>query len=276
MSDTSQGPGWWLASDGRWYPPTTAPGPTPPPPSPTGASAPLPGPAVSPVLAVLVQVAFGFTAAIYALGLGLTLHARSTFDAAWQAPVADLELLRRAIDADERLASFAPISVVVNLGLLALLIVWMWQSHGATDRLRPGERRWGRGWTIGGWFVPFANLVIPKRVMNEMERIATAPRIGGVLAPGWRQVDSSAIGWAWWVLFVAAWIGGRVANGMVDDATESLDATAALDAYLMMAITSSLAIGSAACGAVLIGRISRRLSPSALAATDDEEPNAPR
>ncbi len=21
MSDTSQGPGWWLASDGRWYPP---------------------------------------------------------------------------------------------------------------------------------------------------------------------------------------------------------------------------------------------------------------
>ncbi len=27
MSDTSQGPGWWLASDGRWYPPeqSTAP-----------------------------------------------------------------------------------------------------------------------------------------------------------------------------------------------------------------------------------------------------------
>lgn len=27
MSDISQGPGWWLASDGRWYPPTEAPGP---------------------------------------------------------------------------------------------------------------------------------------------------------------------------------------------------------------------------------------------------------
>ncbi len=25
MSDTSQGPGWWLASDGKWYPPQTAP-----------------------------------------------------------------------------------------------------------------------------------------------------------------------------------------------------------------------------------------------------------
>lgn len=28
MSDAQQGPGWWLASDGKWYPPQTA---TPPP-----------------------------------------------------------------------------------------------------------------------------------------------------------------------------------------------------------------------------------------------------
>lgn len=33
MSDTSQGPGWWQASDGKWYPPEQAPGaaPTAPP-----------------------------------------------------------------------------------------------------------------------------------------------------------------------------------------------------------------------------------------------------
>lgn len=32
MSDVSQGPGWWQASDGRWYPPEQVPGvPTPPP-----------------------------------------------------------------------------------------------------------------------------------------------------------------------------------------------------------------------------------------------------
>ncbi len=32
MSDESQGPGWWLASDGKWYPPEQAPGYQPPPP----------------------------------------------------------------------------------------------------------------------------------------------------------------------------------------------------------------------------------------------------
>jgi len=31
MSDTSQGPGWWQASDGKWYPPEQAPGGTPSP-----------------------------------------------------------------------------------------------------------------------------------------------------------------------------------------------------------------------------------------------------
>jgi hypothetical protein len=37
MSDASQGPGWWLASDGKWYPPESAPAPPPPPPPPPAA-----------------------------------------------------------------------------------------------------------------------------------------------------------------------------------------------------------------------------------------------
>lgn len=38
MSEMSQGPGWWQASDGKWYPPQSAPPPVPAP-------APLPPPA---------------------------------------------------------------------------------------------------------------------------------------------------------------------------------------------------------------------------------------
>ena len=30
MSDQSQGPGWWMASDGKWYPPESDPAPPPP------------------------------------------------------------------------------------------------------------------------------------------------------------------------------------------------------------------------------------------------------
>ncbi len=33
-------PGWWLASDGNWYPPESAPAPAPPPPGPVPSSGP--------------------------------------------------------------------------------------------------------------------------------------------------------------------------------------------------------------------------------------------
>lgn len=46
MSDASQGPGWWLASDGKWYPPEkAAPTPASAPPPPT---APVPAPKAAP------------------------------------------------------------------------------------------------------------------------------------------------------------------------------------------------------------------------------------
>jgi hypothetical protein len=48
MSDSPQGPGWWLASDGKYYPPEQAPQPQPPPPPPVApppVGAPAPAPA---------------------------------------------------------------------------------------------------------------------------------------------------------------------------------------------------------------------------------------
>ena len=48
MSDASQGPGWWMASDGKWYPPEQRPAAPPPPGTqawyPPGPSAPAYGP----------------------------------------------------------------------------------------------------------------------------------------------------------------------------------------------------------------------------------------
>jgi hypothetical protein len=54
MSDASQGPGWWVASDGKWYPPESHPDylpPAPPPPptaSPPVAQTPLAGGQIRP------------------------------------------------------------------------------------------------------------------------------------------------------------------------------------------------------------------------------------
>jgi uncharacterized RDD family membrane protein YckC len=43
MSDISQGPGWWQASDGKWYPPEQAPGAQPTAPPTSAPTSPPPG-----------------------------------------------------------------------------------------------------------------------------------------------------------------------------------------------------------------------------------------
>lgn len=48
MSDTQQGSDWWMASDGKWYPPTQQPGPAQPPPPAGGLHAPHGQPPVPP------------------------------------------------------------------------------------------------------------------------------------------------------------------------------------------------------------------------------------
>jgi hypothetical protein len=77
MSDTSQGEGWWLASDGKWYPPTAAPAPAPPaPPYPQGAynpaqALPTSNEAIwSLVLGILSLTCLGLIAGIPAVILG--------------------------------------------------------------------------------------------------------------------------------------------------------------------------------------------------------------
>lgn len=68
MSDVSQGPGWWQASDGKWYPPESAPGGQAAAPQPQGFGAPVGGfnpaaPGVGPAgqtLATWPERAIGF------------------------------------------------------------------------------------------------------------------------------------------------------------------------------------------------------------------------
>lgn len=92
MSDTSQGPGWWQASDGRWYPPEQAPGyvaPPPPPaaygpppqpyaPYPAGAYAP---PAKSGMGGCLKAFLVVLALTVVLGGIGLVLAARAVDDA---------------------------------------------------------------------------------------------------------------------------------------------------------------------------------------------------
>ena len=305
MSDTQAGPDWWLASDGKWYPPTSLPAasaPTPVGPGPYDAPpAPdwwlasdgkwyppssRPGGAwgaasghygspgyyghrtdtawVSRALSGWVQGVFWATA-VGAASLAITsLRAYRVHDdhRSGDAPLSDW------VEAnDAQVLAFGLMALGV-IALAVLFIVWSYKAHQATDRLAPVGRSWRRGWAIGGWFIPFANLVIPKLVLNETERIAMAPRAGGAVTSDWRQQSTSAVGWIWWLTWVAGSIFMGLAN--IGEEADTLARTAAQvrDTYAWSAMCGLALTISSVCAALFVRRISRRLSPEALLADD--------
>jgi hypothetical protein len=98
-------------------------------------------------------------------------------------------------------AVLAPLIMVVPLaGLLHLLlfvvtavvfVIWLRRARGNAVAVR---HQFGPGWTIGGWFVPAANVYIPMRVVLDIGWAAVAPdKRGTVTGP-------VATWWAFWVL----------------------------------------------------------------------------
>lgn len=97
-----------------------------------------------------------------------------------------------------------------NLAAIVLVIIWFYRARKNLDAFPGAGPTMAAGWAIGGWFVPFANLVIPCRVMANIARdslwkISTPPLVG--------------IWWAGWLLYG---IGGRYVSASDTEAYEAL------------------------------------------------------
>ena len=74
--------------------------------------------------------------------------------------------------------------------------------------MRPssGGRRFGQGWAIGAWFVPFLNLVRPVKIVNDV----------------WVRADGRGamhpITGYWWACYLLDSLFGRLASAHLDDA----------------------------------------------------------
>jgi hypothetical protein len=77
-----------------------------------------------------------------------------------------------------------------------LVIIWLYRARKNLDAFPEASPSMGAGWAIGGWFIPFANLVIPGRVMASVVRDSL---------PGGRV----GLVWTWWI----TWIVGNGLEG---------------------------------------------------------------
>ena len=82
-------------------------------------------------------------------------------------------------------STLAPLAVLVAISLLTsviLLVVWVYRARCNLDWIQGTRPRWSPAWTIGGWFVPVANLVFIPLTLLDLIRNS-----GGAQA-GWMRL----------------------------------------------------------------------------------------
>lgn len=141
-------------------------------------------------------------------------------------------------------AGYAAIGLsVFGLWLITavLFITWLWRARKNLD---PSPCL-GAGWAIGGWFIPFANFVIPFRVVRE---VATESVHAGWVGP--------TVGF-WWAALLVDNVLSRIAPEAPD--TADLEAHAewfATDA-IFGSISTVLVLVAGGCLTAIVLRVSR-------------------
>ena len=279
MTETPEGPVWRPPSSGEFpssragrpLPPPGSPpiAPAGPPSGPLAAQVPLNAPmqSVSPGLGGTLQGFFWAMCGLSIVALLLAIGNLLAFNAWWDTPIGSREAddaLDDWVRVEDALQAVGGVMLIVGIVVFVLLVVWSNRAHTASQELWLGERTWSSGWSVGGWFIPLGNAVIPKMVLNEIERIAFAVRSGGRADEAWRTVSTSAVGWVWWL----ATIVGALLNVAGNRLGTELGASAAEVrlGYVLNCVGLTVSAVGMAAGAVFVRKLTSRLTADGLRA----------
>jgi len=195
MTHRPPGDDWWQAPDGTWYPPESHP-------ARPGGDGPKSdeGEARHPVLATTRWLGAAFlTAAALAPVAAVALWAEST--------AFDPSRIRTAAGVGEALGAAGLMLTAWSVAAAAsgvLMVVWLFRAIRATEPFGASGTTWSPGWAVGAWFIPGANLIIPKLVVNQIDRVTHPDSGTPPVGDRWRRASLLPSGHWWWGAFVVS------------------------------------------------------------------------
>jgi hypothetical protein len=124
----------------------------------------------------------------------------------------DQQLEQRAITADDLCAVASGIQIVTLLITAVCVLVWFYSAHKALRELGVEGLRYSPGWAVGGFLVPFLNLVRPYQVTQEIWKASNPRRIDSPLA--WKRGSGNPMVFSWWFCWLAQNITGQISFRM--------------------------------------------------------------
>jgi hypothetical protein len=101
--------------------------------------------------------------------------------------------------AGDAISTIAGIGALPSLATVVVFIIWQWRSANNANALGTLRPRYTPGWSIAGWFIPVANLVIPVRVMQDLWQSADPDAHDHA---DWRTLPRSSLVGGWWTAFL--------------------------------------------------------------------------
>lgn len=202
-------------------------------------------------LAQAVQVLLGLAGLVALLGLAANTY---SFATAWSS------MVNGTVGEDPQASAGLAVSVVVlvigmvlTLGTAVCFMVWLYRCGTLSAILAPGEQRLGRGWAIGGWFVPIAYLVLPRLFIGDVWRAARP-----VEEIARRRGRTALVSW-WWVPFCFQQTCFVASMESVQEAINS-DSTRAyiIGTFLGVQLVTLARVVAAVLGVLMVRRLTAR------------------
>jgi hypothetical protein len=163
------------------------------------------------------------------------------------------DVIGRANDADDFVNGASAFYGLTQLVVVVLFIIWQFRVAKNNEALERRGPRFGPGWSIGAWFIPLANLVIPVMIMQDLWRGAdpTTPRGD----PRWRHAKGSWLIGLWWAAWLVSLLRFAASNSGLHDSSSLDDIKASNTVALVGVIGTAIA---AVLAAFVVWTLSRR------------------
>jgi hypothetical protein len=163
------------------------------------------------------------------------------------------DVIGRANDADSFVDGASAFYLLTQLGIVVLFIIWQFRAAKNNEALDRRDPRFGPGWSIGAWFIPLANLVIPVMIIQDLWRGATptTPRSD----PRWRAARGSWLIGVWWAAWILSLLRFGASNAGLHDSGSLDDIETSNTIALVGVVATAIA---AVLAAFVVWTISRR------------------
>lgn len=122
--------------------------------------------------------------------------------------------------------------LLTTAGAACFFIAWLYRARRNLEGAGVAGFSWARGWLVGSWFIPFANLVIPYRIVAEIADASDRRSLWWV--PGRTARRGLLAGW--WTAWVALSLVQVVDNFTSSVLDEELPTVEQLDAIKTVAL----------------------------------------